>query len=300
MPQTSIRQSFIGAGEKMAKNKSITRISNKKRGRPKVRFSIWGLIVIFALSFAACFVSYMIAANFDEDFFENTFDHVVVDDNDVQSDAASNNKSENKDEQQTDIGDKITNPVSKSETKENSYFESCCLVTDSTLLDIGKHTEFKDVIGSAELTAAGCNTITVESTYGNNTVYEILKSKKPSSIYIMLGSDIGTSTVDSMVKSYSELIRNLKGYLTESDIYIMQLPPVKEDAGAAVNNSMINEFNTKLLSIANTNNVYCIDTNTALKGVDGMIADGYRDPETGSLTESAYKAIADYVLCHTV
>lgn len=300
MPQTLIRQSFIGAGEKMAKNKSITRISNKKRGRPKVRFSIWGLIVIFVLSFACCFTLYMIAANFDEDFFEKAFDHVTVDDNYSQTDAASSNKSDNKNEQQADNSDKITNPVSKSEAKEKTYFESCCLVTDSTLLDMGKHTELKDVIGSAELSAAGCNTVSVESTYGNNTVYEILKSKKPSHVYVMLGSDIGTSTVDSMVKSYSELIKNLKGYLTESDIYIMQLPPVKDDAGAVVNNGLINEFNTKLLSIANTNNVYCIDTNTALKGVDGMIADGYRDPETGSLTESAYKAIADYILCHIV
>ena len=53
-------------------------------------------------------------------------------------------------------------------------------------------------------------------------------------------------------------------------------------------------------TIANTNNVYCIDTNTALKGVDGKISKEFIDTETGALTEKAYKTIADYVLCHTV
>ena len=80
----------------------------------------------------------------------------------------------------------------------------------------------------------------------------------------------------------------------------MQLPPVRDDANATTGNGVINEFNTKLLTIANMQNVYCIDTNTALKGVDGALSDEYRDSSTGSLTEAAYKAIADYILCHTV
>ena len=80
----------------------------------------------------------------------------------------------------------------------------------------------------------------------------------------------------------------------------MQLPPVRDDANATIGNGQINEFNTKLLTIANMNNVYCIDTNTALKGVDGALSDEYRDSGTGALTESAYKAIAGYILCHTV
>ncbi len=287
----------------MAKNKSITRISNKKRGRPKVRFSIWGLILIFMLSFGGCFALYMIAANFNENFFEEEFDNVVVEDensgetDDTQS---SDTKKTDNNDVQTDTSSKSTNPISKSEAKDSSYLESCCLVTDSTLLDIGKYTELKDIIGSAELNAAGCNKTNVESVYGNNTVYELLKAKKPSCIYIMLGSDIGTSSVNDMISSYTELVKNLRGYLPDSAIYLMQLPPVRDEEGAAVNNSIINEFNTKLLGIANSNNVYCIDTNTALKDVDGTLPEKFRNSETGALTESAYKTIADYILCHTV
>ena len=78
MPFTVIRQLFYESGENMAKKKSITRISDKKRGRPKVRFSIWGLILIFMLSFIGCFVIYMVAANINKDFWSEEFDKVVV------------------------------------------------------------------------------------------------------------------------------------------------------------------------------------------------------------------------------
>ena len=100
MPQTVIRQICTGAMEKMAKKKSITRISNKKRGRPKVRFSIWGLILIFFISFGACFTIYMLAANFDENFFEKAFDTAVVEEkNDgTSSDTPANDNNAETDE----------------------------------------------------------------------------------------------------------------------------------------------------------------------------------------------------------
>ena len=115
----------------------------------------------------------------------------------------------------------------------------------------------------------------------------------------MLGSDIGTSQIDDMVSNYTEFVKNVRGYLASADIYILQLPPVAEDS-EKVSNSLINEFNTKLLTLANMTGVYCLDTNTALKNVDGTISEEYIDPESGKLTEKAFKKITDYILCHTV
>lgn len=288
----------------MAKKKSITRISDKKRGRPKVRFSIWGLILIFVLSFSAWFIIYMAAANFNENFFSEEFGEDKADEKKDSSPSDSgpvdNNISDDVENADTAAADKITNPIAQSEARSADYLSSCCLVTDSTLIDMAKYTGLKDVIGSSDLNAADCNKIAIESSYGTKSAYEVLQAKKPEIIYIMLGSDIGTSKMEDMISSYTEFVKNLRGYLPDADIYIMQLPPVRDDANATINNGIINEFNTKLLTIANMNNVYCIDTNTALKGVDGALSNEYRDASTGALTESAYKAIADYILCHTV
>lgn len=285
-------------GDNMTKKKSITRISDKKRGRPKVRFNIWALITIFMLSFAGCFILYMVAANINENFWEEEFDKVVVEENDDNT-TDEKNSSENNEVQNENTQNKLSNPIQQSKAKDSSYLDSCCIVTDSLLLDIGRYTDLKDVIGSEALNAASCNSVTIESSYGTKTVYEILQAKKPEKIYIMLGSDIGTSSIDDMVSNYNEFVKNVRGYLTSADIYIMQIPPVKED-NEKITNSLINEFNTKLLTIANMVGVYCLDTNTALKSVDGSISAEFIDSETGALTEKGFKKITDYILCHTV
>lgn len=296
---TAADNTGVGMANKK-KKKSITRISDKKRGRPKIRFSFWGLIIIFFLSFAACFVLYMVAANFNDNFFKDEFENVVVDEKDTSetSNAAGSSGTVDEGNAEGDNSSSVTNPISLSEAKDASYLSSCCLVTDSTLLDMGKYTGLTDIVGCAELGAANCSTLTMESSYGTKTAYEILQTKKPEKVYIMLGSDITTASVDDMISAYGDFVKNVRGYLTDADIYIMQLPPASAD-NSAINGS-INEFNTKLLTIANMNNVYCIDTNTALKGTDGNIAGEFFDKNSNALSEKGYKNIAEYVLCHTV
>ncbi|MBP5430982.1 hypothetical protein [Ruminococcus sp.] len=287
----------------MAKKKSITRISDKKRGRPKIRFSIWGLILIFMISFSGCFIIYMVAANINENFWSDEFDKVVTEKNrskvpNIDDGADTGNEAEEMEDTQ-EVKTSVINPIAQSEAKDQSYLSSCCLITDSSLLEIDKYTGLKDVIGSEALSAAGCNTVTIESSYGNKTAYEILQVKKPEKVYIMLGSDIFTSSVDDMIESYTDFVKNVRGYLSTADIYIMQLPPISGSSNATSSN-IINEFNTKLLTVANLTGVYCLDTNTALKGVDGNISEEFTDKETGKLNEKAYKKIVEYILCHTV
>ncbi|MBO7472646.1 MAG: hypothetical protein J6U00_01355, partial [Ruminococcus sp.] len=272
----------------MAKKKSITRISDKKRGRPKIRFSLWGLILIFMLSFAGCFIIYMVAANIDENFWSEEFDKVVTEKKgskvpNIDDSADKENEAEEEKDTQ-EVTTSVINPIAQSSAKDQSYLSTCCLVTDSSLLEIDKYTGLKDVIGSEALSAAGCNTVTIESSYGNKTAYEILQVKKPEKVYIMLGSDIFTSSVDDMIASYTDFVKNVRGYLSTADIYIMQLPPLSGSSDVASGNT-INEFNTKLLTVANLTGVYCLDTNTALKGVDGNISEEYTEQESGRLNE---------------
>ena len=303
MPFKIVRQLFIEKESYMAKKKSITRISDEKRGRPKIRFSIWGLILIFMISFSGCFIIYMVAANINENFWSDEFDKVVTEKNrskvpNIDDGADTGNEAEEMEDTQ-EVKTSVINPIAQSEAKDQSYLSSCCLITDSSLLEIDKYTGLKDVIGSEALSAAGCTTVTIESSYGNKTAYEILQVKKPEKVYIMLGSDIFTSSVDDMIESYTDFVKNVRGYLSTADIYIMQLPPISGSSNATSSN-IINEFNTKLLTVANLTGVYCLDTNTALKGVDGNISEEFTDKETGKLNEKAYKKIVEYILCHTV
>lgn len=284
----------------MAKKRSVQRISSKKRSRPKVRFNFGVLIIIFALSFAACFVLYMIAANINDDFFDEESDKIVVQQqttSDNDEDSASDESSGN--DSTTSNVPAVANPIPQSAAADASYLDNCCLITDSTLLEMSSHTDMDDVIGNAQLNAVNCNETKVETSYGTVTVYEMLQLKKPMNVYFMLGSDIAAATVDEMIASYTTLVTNLHSYLPEMHIYVMQLPPVIADT-ETLTNAKITEYNSRLLDMANNLGVYCIDTNTALKSSDGTLSEEYWNAETATLNEAAYKAICGYILTHTV
>ncbi|MCM1133589.1 MAG: hypothetical protein NC340_08980 [Ruminococcus flavefaciens] len=286
----------------MEKNRTIQRRSSKKKKKPKVRFNFWVMFIIFALSFIACFVLYMLAANFNDDFFKDEFkDNPVVGTQDVGDDIPQTTGSADNTDDEADKPSAVANPVPQSEAVEESYFNSSCLITDSTLIEMGTYGKFSktNVFGSAELNADNCNTTKIDSTFGNSSVYDIIKNKKPSTLYIMLGSDLGTSDTDSMIKNYTMLVNNLHSALPDMKIYIMQIPPVIYDS-EALTNDMINEYNDKLLAMCNTVGIYCIDTNTALKGENGMLAEEFYSYENLALSGAGYSKICEYILTHTV
>lgn len=284
----------------MDKNKSIRTVSNRKRKKPRVRFNFGVLIIIFVLSFSGCFALYMIAANMNENFFEDEFNSIIVEENEEgePEETSKENKDEVYDTEQPAAKAPITNPVPQSSAADYAtYFDNCCLITDSTLLEIGEYTSFNDVIGDSALNAANCTSAKVESNYGTVTIYDTLKLKKPKNVYMMLGSDIGVSPTEDMIANYTALIENLTAVLPDMNIYIMQIPPVITDV-APVTNELINTYNEQLLSMANSKGVYCIDTSTALKSIDGNLKEEYWSAEDKKFTEDMYKAVIEYILTH--
>ncbi len=286
----------------MEKKKNVRKITDKKKNRPKIRFNIWMLIIIFALSFAGCFILYMIAANLDEDFFKDdtSTSSQVSTDEDGDSADTTEDATDGTTEEATQAAPQaeIIYPVPKSETVDVSYLENCCMITDSTLLDMKKYTDFKDVIGGEQLGAASANTAKVESNYGNVTVYEALKLKKPMNVYLMLGNDLGTSSIDEMISSYRTLISNLRASLPNMKIYVMQLPPVYTDS-ETVTNALIDEYNSKLLEMAKSSGVYCLDTNTDFKANEGNLKADYVSEEDGTIKSAFYRDMCGFILTHT-
>ena len=150
------------------KGRNVRRSSGRRKNRPKIRFSIWGLILLFAFAFAVCFVLYMVKANLDEDFLEEEFGSSIVDETVIEPAAEEDTtEAEGEAEEETTAPKaEITNPVPQSEAAEAGYFDNSCLITDSTLLHIAEFTNFTDVIGSEALNALNCNSTKVETNYG--------------------------------------------------------------------------------------------------------------------------------------
>lgn len=260
------------------------------------------MIIIFAVSFACCFILYMIAANVDDNFFDDDTSssssqgETEPDTGTTGSGQDATAGSGNGAGQQT--ANNIIYPVPQSEAVESSYIENCCLVTDGTLPGIEEKAKFGDVVGSPDLGAASVNTKAVSGDFGEVTVYEALKLKKPANIYIMLGSDIGVSAVDDMVSGYKAFVSDLSASLPEAKIYVMQIPPVYSESGN-VTNSLIDEYNSKLLKMAKECGVYCLDTNTDFKNNSGGLREEYLAEDNISLNDGFYEDICSFILTHT-
>ncbi len=272
----------------MEKKRTIQRASNKKRGRPKVKFNFGVLIIILALSFIGCFAMYMITANIKGDFLDEK-ENTSITNEEQSSEGTSGNNTETQ-------SNNIKYPIPPSSSAvDASYFKECCMVTDSTLLNISSDKSFMEVIGSAQLNAANCNTMQLS---GGSTVCDTIKGKSPKNLYIMLGSDLGTSSDDDMIKGYTNLISDLRSACPDMKIFVMQLPPVKTNT-TPVTNALIDDYNGKLMKMAMASEVYCIDTNVILKTIEGGLSSEYSN-EDGSLSEKGLKTIRDHILLCTV
>ena len=278
----------------MDNKRTVQRNHGKRRGKPKVRFNFGVLIIIFFLSFAACFTLYMLAANFNDDFFKDEYDQTLIS---TQDQTNSSEESPSGAASVSNGSGNVTNPVPQSEAADAAYLDGCTLVTDITLADMAEKSSLKDVLTDASLGAASCNDVKINSSYGSETIYDTMKVKKPSTLYIMLGSDLGTSSVDDMISSYTSLVNNLHAALPEMKIYLMQLPPVIYDT-ETVTNSLVNEYNTRLLDLATAAGVYCIDTNTPLKSGNGALDEAYWSYDTLSLGDAGYAKVCDIILTH--
>lgn len=276
----------------MANKRSVHRSSAKKRGGPRIRFNIWILVAIFALSFATTFVIYMIAANIDDDFFEDRKNVILKQESGISEEAGTSQNEESV----TQVQQIVKNPIPESEAADASYFKECCLVTDSTLLGMSD-TRMTDILGSEELNAASVSSVKLSSSYGTETVYEILRTKKPKNVYIMLGSDLGTSSPDDMISAYTTLVSNLRNAIPETRVFVMQLPPVYGDMEK---NIQINEYNTQLLVMSESLGVFCLDTNTEFKDNEGNLNASFYDAAAGTQNKDFYIKMEEYILKHTV
>lgn len=284
----------------MEKKRTVQRKHGKKKRKPVIRFNFGMMLLIFVLSFGGCFILYMLAANVNPNFLEDEFGESSVKVADVPVKEPAIVDSEDT-EPTENVSDGITNPVPASAAADPSYLGSCCLITDSTLIKMDAEGGFSkaNIFGSDQLGAANCMTIKVDSNFGNDNVYEIAKSKKPEIMYIMLGSDLSGSSQDDMIGGYTTLVTNLHAAMPTMKIFVMQYPPVIYDSDKLTNDA-VNSYNKKLLAMADAAGVYCIDTNTALKGENGALAEKYWSYDELCLSADGYKAVMDYILEHTV
>lgn len=246
-----------------------------KNPEPKIKFSLKLLFWVWVLVMVAFFICYMVLANFTDAFI------VVKNKN---SNSNSGSVSEQLDESQQTAN--AVNPVPQSADKQGiSYLSNCTFAGDILLAGVSD-------------SGVSDNHIKCGPSYILTNIESSGLTVTDSNLYLMLGyTEIGEQSSDDLLIKYENVLKNFKTSFPNTSIYVMALPPVT-DTNTKVLNSSIDEFNSNLLTLANNENVYYIDTNTILKSNTGYLSSEYSDGD--SLNESAYDKIIDYLLSHTV
>lgn len=272
----------------------------KKKDGPVIKFNLKAVALIVMASFAACFGVYMTDANMNSKRINSAG---------FSADSTALLSSSQSDTKPTEAKKKekyIINPVPASEPLTQTYFGKCAFVGDSISVGLADYqlVPVGNVFAELGMNIEKINTETLTTSYGELTAIDALKAAKPENIYIMLGSNgIAWLTIEDMITYYSDFVDEIKNSLPDSKIYILSVPPVTASRETAsqepILNSAIDDYNSKLLEMANEKKIYYVDINTALKGNDGKFPSDMAASDGMHFVKTTYSVMLDYILSHT-
>lgn len=192
-------------------------------------------------------------------------------------------------------------PVPASDNpKSSSYFDQCAFIGDSHIKGLSGY----KIVSDGRVFAQNGMSIAHISDY--ISVNDITKIN-PSNVYFMMGTNgVMWLKWEDMISQYEAFIKQVEAALPDAKIYIFSIPPVsagreaKPDvASGKYLNSEIDGYNAELLKMAEKNQWYFADMNSAVKNASGCLDDTQTNDGIHMSVE-LYSVFADYILNHTV
>ena len=313
-----------------------TRKTKKKQPRrgPVMRFKFGHLILIWILSLIACFGKYVYDRNMhpEKDVFvksastaeesssksnssskaaaESSVSEPVESQAPADESAAPDTSSaepvegeESGNEPIVPEGPKKTNPVPESEVHDGEYLKKCAFLGETNVYLLGKNGWLAplNVYASENLRLTN---YTREYIMLNGTTIRILSAINAAScpIYLMFGTEsLFTQPTDQTAEQFKILMKSVMAQAPEAPVYVMAIPPVTyiaENSETPLLNSTIDDYNSRLLELCNEENIYFIDTNTAMKNNDGKLDPTLAEEDGVHLNADGGRKLLEYVLNH--
>lgn len=281
--------------------------NNIKNKKPSYRIDM--VVLSCTVVFVACFIIYMFRGEITPGSTKPS-ENISAKNSSQVATTTNINDNSSKQEPVKDSSSQATqgplkNPVPQSQKLDMAYFNSCAFVGDSLSVGLSAYNILSSdkVIASIGLNISKIGTEKFATSYGKVNALEALKKRNPANIYIMLGSNgIAWMSNQSMMSNYISFIDEIKKALPKSKIYILSIPPVTENREKAaenpIKNSAIDAYNSELLKMANSKNVYFVDINTALKNNLGKLDVAKAEKDGMHFKKATYSIMIDYILSH--
>lgn len=175
---------------------------------------------------------------------------------------------------------------------DDSFFQNSAMIGNSL---VGG---FKQQSGMKTISCFYQNGIRVSGVLNSNILTELC-SKVRDKIYIELGINEISLSVDTFVSQYNQLLNKIKTTRPEARIYIISVLPVTKGKAAEGTFTMekVNAYNTALNTLASQQSCKYLDVCSALIGNDGYLP--YALSSDGiHFRADAYKIWASYMRTH--
>lgn len=305
------------------------RASRKKvRRGPVMRFRFSRLILIWIFSLILCFGAYLFNRNFhpEKDVFvkpapgeessaaaeevvpeepaESTPDEAAEESSEGTGEETGEGTGEETGEEAVPEGSQKVNPVPEAEPRPQDYLARCAFVGETNIFNLGEDNLLQPYSVYASETL-NLENYTKEYVLLNGTTIRILSALRAAKcpIYLMFGTEsLSALPADQTADYFSVMLDSVVATAPESTVFVMSIPPVTADAERAeenpILNSVIDDYNSRLLEICKEKNIYFVDVNTALKNNEGKL-DGHLATEDGKhLSLEGGMALLNYVLSH--
>lgn len=289
----------------------------KQRRGPVMRFRLSQLILLWIMSLILCFGAYLFNRNFhpEKDVFLQKAEESSADVQEITeslpaeeeaSQAAEESAAEPAPEEsseETPTTDK-DNPVPESAPQSPDYLTKCAFLGEANIHNLGRNGLLQPYNVYASETLTLTNYLR-EYVMLDGTTIRIMSAINSADcpIYLMFGTEsLTTQGADETANQFDQLLNSAIATAPEAPIIVLSIPPVT--AFAEVNgehpiaNSVIDDYNTRLLEIANKRDVYFVDVNTALKNNEGKLAPEMAEEDGIHLNAQGGQALLNYVLNH--
>ena len=275
----------------------------RKDAKPKSRIKITYIFLIAILTMAIFFYFYMLSAKSDRGF---DIDALFTGSSSAGS-AAEGLTTLPETTTTAPPAPALVNPVPESSAQDSVYFDTCAFVGDSITTGLSGYAFLPEtrVLAGKGMNIDKINSATIVTATGEKTIFDALIELQPKNVYIMLGSNgIAWLSNQKMIEEYGAFIDEIKSGLPDSSVYILSIPPVsakkETDPNSAILNTDIDAYNSELLAMANSKELYFVDINTALKGNDGKLPAEWSAGDGMHFKKDTYSVMLDYILKHTV
>lgn len=276
----------------------------------KIRYNFGIVLLGVILIFGLVFYRYMKNTTLEEVLSEDREIYVpsfasLLGNDDEDSEGNNSVAEDTETESEESAKAEIINPVPECEAVSSDYLDSCVFIGDSITYGLSSYglVSSSSVYASVSMSIAKVETEEIETQYGTMTVIEALKESEPENIYVMLGTNgAAWLSVDEMYDYFTAFMKKLRNACSNSEIYIISVPPVTSDKETSVEapilNSDLDSFNELLLEYANTNSLHYIDINSYLKDGGSSLPSSYAENDGVHLKYSTYELFIDYILTH--